>query len=103
MNVFRAATRALRDDVLARADVVVTTLFSTSETSLRCNPQPILIAVDEAAKIAEPELWPVLAFYHPRAWLLVGDQLQLRPTIPSSPDTRTTLTATSCAYRSLPG
>lgn len=49
----------------------------------------VIIVVDEAAKMTEPELWPAFGVYNPDVYLLVGDQFQLRPFILSSQTTRT--------------
>lgn len=79
MSAFRKATNYLRQAVLQRADAVVT-------TDIRENFRPAiaLVLVDEAAKTSEPELWPLPAWFNPEAYLLVGDQKQLRPVVMSS-------------------
>ncbi|KAE8419149.1 hypothetical protein BDV36DRAFT_294405 [Aspergillus pseudocaelatus] len=54
---FRTATRALRESVLKRADVVVSTLFAAGQHSLYSVVRPTVIAVDECAKSFETEPW----------------------------------------------
>ncbi|RHZ68502.1 DEAD/DEAH box helicase [Aspergillus thermomutatus] len=79
LKTFRSRTRELRNHVLARSNVVVATAFAVGDTPVRENVKPAVIAVDEAARLTEPELWPMLAWFNPRAILLVGDHQQLRP------------------------
>lgn len=52
--------------------------------ALQENVKPTAVAVDGAAQVAEPELWPVLAYYKLQAFILVGDQKQLCPIVLSS-------------------
>ncbi|KAL2854942.1 AAA domain-containing protein [Aspergillus pseudoustus] len=79
MTEFRKHLRLLRDDALTRSDVVVSTAFAAGRTPIRQNVTPHAIIVDEAARYTEPDLWPVLAWYRPRALLLVGEHHQLKP------------------------
>lgn len=66
--------RALRNATLALSDAIVCTAFTASATSIRENVNPTAILVDEAARLTEPELWPVLGgWYRPKALILVGD------------------------------
>ncbi|KAL4912651.1 hypothetical protein BDW62DRAFT_194116 [Aspergillus aurantiobrunneus] len=53
--------------------------------AVRKNVRPTVIAVDEAARLMEPELWPALTWYTPRAVLLIGDHRQLRPLVFTRP------------------
>ncbi|GFG01584.1 hypothetical protein IFM53868_11018, partial [Aspergillus udagawae] len=75
----------LRDAVLARVDAIIYTLHAVGEQAMRDNVQPQAILVDEAARATEPELWPMLAFFNPNAFVLIGNHHQLRPLVLSSP------------------
>jgi hypothetical protein len=66
MEDFRMETKRLRQAVLLRARAVAATLSRAGEASLREEIRPDVIAVDEAAKATEPELWNVLGGYNPR-------------------------------------
>lgn len=56
------------------SDAIVCTAFIASATSIRENVNSTAILVDEAARLTEPELWPVLGgWYRPKALILVGD------------------------------
>lgn len=82
MSEFRQNLKALRDNTLALSDAIVCTAFTASATCMRENVHPIAILVDEAARLTEPELWPVLGgWYAPKALILVGDHYQLRPLV----------------------
>ncbi|KAF9885493.1 hypothetical protein FE257_012820 [Aspergillus nanangensis] len=83
-EAFNQELRLLRDDVLSRASVVICTLYTTGATCVREQVKPAIIAIDEAAKVTEPELWPILAWFKPDAFLLMGDQKQLQPVVLSS-------------------
>jgi hypothetical protein len=83
MMNFRAETSELRDYVLSIADVIVCTLSLAGEQKLYSVTSPNIIFVDEAAKAAEPDLWPAFTHYNPRAYILVGDHKQLHPTVMS--------------------
>ncbi|KZF25847.1 hypothetical protein L228DRAFT_266285 [Xylona heveae TC161] len=39
------------------------------------------ILINEAAKVAEPKIWNMLAGYYPQVVLLMGDHQQLQPTV----------------------
>jgi superfamily I DNA and/or RNA helicase len=77
----RSAIRDLRDATIKRTDVLVCTPFAASMTPVRENTSLDVIVVDEAARVTEPELWPLMAWYTPRVLLLVGDHHQLRPLV----------------------
>ncbi|RDW86976.1 uncharacterized protein DSM5745_03618 [Aspergillus mulundensis] len=85
LREFHDSTRRLRDAVLSRTNVLVCTPFAAGTPAVRENVHPDVVAVDEAARLAEPELWPVLAYHDPRVLLLVGDHRQLKPLIFSKP------------------
>ncbi|CAI7634523.1 unnamed protein product [Penicillium pancosmium] len=82
--------RNLRDAVLQRADVIVSTPFTAGQGFLRQLIKPSHIIVDESSQIPEPCLWPLLAFYtsghNPKfqAMILMGDHYQLPPTVIAS-------------------
>ncbi|KAL2800691.1 hypothetical protein BJX66DRAFT_97583 [Aspergillus keveii] len=78
---FHKSLRELCDDTLARSDVVVCTAFAVSMTALRENVTPHAVVVYEAARFTEPELWPALTWYEPKALVLVGDHHQLYPLV----------------------
>ena len=69
---------ALRDDTLRSADVVLTTMMHASTPALVRIFDPDLIIVDEAAKAPEPDFWYIMN-YPTSAFLLVGDDAQLKP------------------------
>jgi regulator of nonsense transcripts 1 len=85
LQIFRERTRELRDHVLAISNVVVATAFAVGAMPVRDNVRPTVIAIDEAARLAEPELWLTLAWCNPKATLLIGDHQQLRPLVFSRP------------------
>ncbi|KAJ9209476.1 hypothetical protein DTO166G4_8919 [Paecilomyces variotii] len=85
LAAFRDVTKQLRQEVLGRADVVVCTLSRAGEDAMQTEFYPDVIAVDEAAKASESDLWNVLA-YDSRVNLLVGDHRQLRPLVISQDD-----------------
>lgn len=72
---FRNTTRALRESVMKRADVVVSTLFATGQHSLYSVARPTVIAVDECAKSFEIDPSPTFGFYCPTATILVGENV----------------------------
>jgi hypothetical protein len=86
MTTFRESVKELRDELLARAHIVVCTAAATSHTSLVENFHPRVIWVDEAAKMHESSMWPILAYYRPEAWVLLGDSKQLKPLVLSTGD-----------------
>ncbi len=83
MTAFRAHTKALREHVLGNADVVVATLSAAGEAYLRSHFPADVIVVEEAAKVQEPEMWNVFAGYTAGKYILVGDQKQLGPHVPT--------------------
>src|SRR6202044_3024986 len=80
----RAQAKDILEQVLSSADVVVTTLSQAGEEFMRRLVTPSVIAIDEAAKASEPEMWNVLAGYRECPVILVGDDRQLSPTVISS-------------------
>ncbi|KAJ9410919.1 hypothetical protein DTO045G8_1240 [Paecilomyces variotii] len=62
LAAFRDVTKQLRQEVLGRADVVVCTLSRAGEDAMQTEFYPDVIAVDEAAKASESDLWNVLAY-----------------------------------------
>ncbi|RDW86984.1 uncharacterized protein DSM5745_03626 [Aspergillus mulundensis] len=86
---YRKEVSDLRDAVLSRSEVVVCTPFAAGTAAVRQNVHPYVVAVDEAARVTDPELWPMLVSHEPRVCLLVGDQRQLPPFVsakfPASP------------------
>jgi hypothetical protein len=83
----RAQAKEIMEDVLKAADIVVATLSLAGEAFMKLNFQPSVIAVDEAAKASEPELWNIFAGYNECPVILVGDDRQLSPTVMSSAST----------------
>ncbi|GFG01724.1 hypothetical protein IFM53868_11031 [Aspergillus udagawae] len=76
---FHAQSRELCDAVLAYVDAIICMLYAVGEQAIHDNVQPQAILVNEAACATEPELWPVLAFFNPNAFVLIGDHHQLCP------------------------
>ncbi|KAL4792833.1 hypothetical protein BDV19DRAFT_391797 [Aspergillus venezuelensis] len=76
----RANLRMLRDDMLQRADVVVCTAFSAGCKPITQNVFPTAIGVDEAGKLLESEMWPVLAYYNPQGLFLACRRSPATPT-----------------------
>jgi hypothetical protein len=58
------------DDVMSSADVLVMMLSMAGEDVVHEHTKPDVIAVDEAGKVLEPEMWtpacpvPTLPYYH---------------------------------------
>ncbi|GFG00356.1 hypothetical protein IFM53868_10729 [Aspergillus udagawae] len=69
----------LHDAVLAYADAIICMLHAAGEQAMHDNVQPQAILVNEAARATKPELWPVLAFFNPNTFVLIGDHHQLCP------------------------
>jgi hypothetical protein len=60
-------------------------LFAISVLTISCHRS---LAIRVEASISrplycrcEPELWPLLAYYVPHAWVMVGDHHQRKPTV----------------------
>ncbi|KAJ5715389.1 uncharacterized protein N7483_012570 [Penicillium malachiteum] len=81
------ATRQLQDDVVQSADVLVAIPDAACHEYLRHIFKPTHIVVDQANRISEPRLSPLMAWYtHAsneqfKAMVLIGDQKQLSPTV----------------------
>lgn len=87
MISFRAATKRLRIDVIAKAAVVVTTLPNAASHWLYDNFHPAAVFCDEAARATEPNAWLVLGHYGDVPIVFIGDNAQLVPVILSPPKT----------------
>ncbi|GFF62940.1 hypothetical protein IFM51744_11054 [Aspergillus udagawae] len=70
---FHAWSQELRDAVLACVDTIICMLYAAGEQAMHDNVQPQAILVDKAACATEPELWPMLAFFNPNAFVLISD------------------------------
>ncbi|KAJ5780761.1 hypothetical protein N7457_005921 [Penicillium paradoxum] len=76
-------TNRLLRAVLEMADVIVCTPSAAGHPTIVDAIKPAVVAVDEAAKWSEPEMWPILAHYYPAPILMAGDHCQLGPTVKS--------------------
>lgn len=71
--------------------VVVDTPYCVSQKSMESVFKPVVMLIDEAARIMEPLLWPPLAWYtelhnvNLLAVIQVGDHFQTRPLVTSLP------------------
>ena len=80
----RASLQDVRNWVLADADVVVSTLTTAGSPWLFSSiPSPELILVDDAAKVFEPDLFPIFSIYITKHRILIGDIMQIRPVVKS--------------------
>jgi len=75
----RAAQRAAARDVLLRAQVVLCTTAGAGDAALADAPDFDLAVLDEAGQATRPSAW--LPLLRARRALLVGDQMQLAPTV----------------------
>ena len=82
----RASLKDVRNWVLADADVVVSTITTAGSSWLFCNiPCPELILIDDAAKVLEPDLFPIFFQYpNTKHRILIGDVMQIRQEIKST-------------------
>lgn len=81
MKAFRDNIKALHDELLERADVVVCTMASLSQTCIYQNVKPTVIWIDEASKITEPHLMPAFTRFTSKIWVLMGDSKQMKPLV----------------------
>lgn len=76
----------LMQQVLADADVIVTTLFGAGEEVVHASIHPQAVFVDEAGMTTETDFWPIFARYDPGPFILVGDHHQLQSVVKGTLD-----------------
>lgn len=83
---FTDAGRKILQQVLADADVVVTTMFLAGQHLVFESIHPDAVFVDEAAMTSETDFWPIFARYDPAPFILFGDHHQLQSIVKSTPE-----------------
>jgi superfamily I DNA and/or RNA helicase len=86
---FRAQTKRLAKITINRAKIIAFTL-ATAATAIVANSYGFAegLIIDEAARVAEPMIWPIMDKYPTLNWrILVGDPYQLPPVVHSDPKT----------------
>ena len=85
-RAFTKQTTRYQQEVLRQAKVVVTTLTNSGTKSLKRNFDYRVVVIDEAGQASEPEsLAPVVRNFERRiSQILVGDVMQLKPTVISA-------------------
>lgn len=77
--LFTSLLKSLVQYILSQADVILCTVHAASQGWVYNSTHPDVVMIDEATMLSEASLWPILAYYEPTAFILSGDEAQLRP------------------------
>jgi RecA/RadA recombinase len=80
----KVALNTVLAEVISEADGIVATLAGGAKVNLATNYKPVLVILDEAARVTELKTMIMYALYSPRAFILAADHKQMRSTIQSA-------------------
>lgn len=66
---------------ISEADIIVCTVAACADVNLATSFHPVVVYIDEAARLAELKSLIPLALYRPRGFVLAGDHRQMKPTV----------------------